>query len=206
MENCLVFVVAKFEVLLGAVEVLFEHWNIIVLQSVVEGQIAIVIADVRSWADLINNGMLLVHAYYVLNRLSLEVLLTSCLKELIAAREPVKDVLVSVASALKQGVFTKVVLLLKCFILMLFKDLEHLHVLSLNCSRERVLSLKVGLQTLLRTHFKNSFNKVVLTCPACNVKWCVSLESISAVEDVQIGEHVLCEQEVYNVGFLQLNS
>ena len=134
MEDCLVFVVAKFEVLFRAVEVFLEHWNIIVLESVVEGQIAVVVADVRSGADLVHNGVLLVHAHDVLDRLSLEVLLAACLKELIAAREPVKDVLVAVASALKQRVFAQVVLLHKCFILMLFKDLEHLHVLGLDCS------------------------------------------------------------------------
>ena len=68
------------------------------------------------------------------------------------------------------------------------------------------MSLKVGLQTLLTTQLKDFLDKVVLTRPTGNVKWCVSLKSISAVEDVQIGEHVLGEQEVYNVGFLQLNS
>jgi len=184
VEDCLVFVVAQFEVLSGAVEVLLEHGNIVVRQSVVEGQIAIVIADVRSWADLVNNWMLLVNAYDVLDCLSLEVLLASRLEELIAARKPVKDVLVSVASALEQGVFTQVVLLHECFILISFIDLEHLHVLSLDRCRERVLSLKVWLQTLFRTHLVKFLGKVVLAGPACNVQWRVTLESISAVEDV----------------------
>jgi len=117
MENCLKLVVAKLEIILGSVEVLFKHGHIIVLEGVVQRQIAIVVYDIRSWADLINDGELFLHADDVLNSLSLVVLHATGLKELIVPAEPVENVLVSISCTLKQRVLSKVIPFLERFIL-----------------------------------------------------------------------------------------
>lgn len=111
MENCLVLVVTEFEVVPGLVEIFFEHGYIIVLQCVIQGQVAVIVANVGSGADLIDDWVLFVDAHDMLNCLSFEVLLAASLEKLVATREPVEDVFVAVAGALKQGVLSKIVLL-----------------------------------------------------------------------------------------------
>ena len=92
-------------------EVFFKHRNIVLLQSVVQWQIAIVVDYVRPWTDLINDGMLLVDAHDVLDGLTLVVLGASRLEKLIVATEPIENVLVAVTGTFEKWIFTKVVTL-----------------------------------------------------------------------------------------------
>ena len=92
-------------------EVFFKHRNIVLLQSVVQWQIAIVVNYVRPWTDLINDWMLLVDAHDVLDGLTLVVLGASRLEKLVVATEPIENVLISVTSTFEKWIFTKVVAL-----------------------------------------------------------------------------------------------
>lgn len=145
MEHGLVLVVSQLEVFLRAVEILLEHGHIIVLQSVVEGQVAVVVGDIGSRSNFINNRVLHLDTDDVLDGLAFIVLLATSLKEFVAASKPVEDVFIAVASADEKRVLTQVVLLLKGLVLVLFEDLKHLHVLSLNCYKKRALTHKVRL-------------------------------------------------------------
>jgi len=125
MEHRLVLVVSDLEEILrvAEVEVLFEHGNVIVLQSVKQRKVAVVVRDVRARPDLINNGVLHLDADNVLDGLTFIVLLAASLKELIATCEPVEDILVAVAGADEKRVLTKVILLLQGLILVVGKNL-----------------------------------------------------------------------------------
>lgn len=133
VEHSLIFVVAQFEVSLGPVEVFLEHGHIIILQGVVQGQVTVVVFDIGARSNLINDWVLLVDANDVLYRLTFEVLLAASLEEFVATTEPVEDVLVAVSRTFKQRVLTEVVNLQEGLVLVLSEDLEHLHVLALNC-------------------------------------------------------------------------
>ena len=156
VEDCLVLVIAQVEVVTRAVEVLLQHGHIVVAQGVVQGQVAVVVHDVGSGADLINDRVLLVYAYDVLNGLTLVVLHATRFEKLVAAAEPIEDVLVAVASAFEKWVLTKVVTLLECLIPVLLEDLEHRHVLALNSREEGRVSLEIGLHALLRSLIEKS--------------------------------------------------
>lgn len=49
MEHCLILVVAKLEIFLGAVEreIFLKHGDVVILQGIVEGQVPIVVHNVR---------------------------------------------------------------------------------------------------------------------------------------------------------------
>lgn len=106
VEDCFVLVVAQQEVLSSLREVLRQHRVVVLLEAIVQGQTAVVINCVRARVDFIDDLELLMNANNVLNRLSLVVLLAPSLVKLIAALEPVENLLIAVACALKQGVFT----------------------------------------------------------------------------------------------------
>lgn len=64
-------------------EVRIEHRHIVVLQGVVKGKIAVVVNDVGPRFDLVNDWVLHVNAYDMLNSLSFEILVASSPKELV---------------------------------------------------------------------------------------------------------------------------
>ncbi len=111
VKDSFILVVAQLEVLLRAVEVLFEHWHIVLLQSVVQWQVAIVVNNVGPWSDFIYDWVLLVDADDVLNGLPFVVLGTTCLEEFIVTAEPVENILVTVPGTLKKRILSKVVTL-----------------------------------------------------------------------------------------------
>lgn len=202
MENGLILVVAQFEILCRAVEVLFQHWHIVVLQSVVDRQVAIEVTDVGPGSDLVHDGVLLVDADDVLDRLSFEVLLTPSFEEFVRPREPVEDVFVAVAGTLEQRILSKIILLGKCLILVLSEDLEHLHVLGLDGSEEGAVSLEVGLHALFWSHLEELLREVELPGPGCHMQGRVSSDTISAIEDVQVGEQLLIKKISHDFGLL----
>lgn len=109
-------------------EVLLEHGDIVVSKSVVEGQVAVVVDNVRSRSDLIYDRVLPVDAHDVLNCLSFVVLLTTGHEKSVVTTEPVEDVFVSVSCAFEKRIFSQVVPILRieCLVLMLSEYLEHL--------------------------------------------------------------------------------
>lgn len=142
--------------------------------------------------------MLFVDADDVLHSLTLEVLHTARLEELIVACEPVEDILIAVLGADEKHILSQIVRLLQRLELVLVaEDFEHLHVLGLHCSKERELSLEVRLQALLWAHLKQPAHEIVLTGPRGHVHGSIALKSISAREDVQVREHLRVEQVVY---------
>ena len=145
MEDCLVLVVAKLEELLWTVEelVFFEHGDVIVGQGVVDGQVAIVIWNIRSRSNLIYNVMLLIDANNVLYRLPLVVLTAACLEEFVVATEPIEDVFIAVSGTDKQRILTKVVPHLKRIIFLFSEDLEHIDVFILSGNKDGIMSLEV---------------------------------------------------------------
>ena len=133
------------------------------MQGVVERQVAIVVANVGPGTDLIYDGVLLVDADYMLNRLSLEVLLASSLKEFIAAGKPIEYVFVAITGALEKRILPKVIFFAKRLILIRLKYLEHLHILGLNGNRNGIVSLEVRLHTFLRSHIEQFLYQAMLT-------------------------------------------
>ena len=188
VEDGLILVIPQLEVLFCAVEILFQHGNVIVLQCVVEGQVTVVVADVGARPDLIDNRVLLADADNMLNSLAFVVLLTTGLEELVATGEPVEDVLVAIAGTDEKRVLTKVVHLLECLVFVLLKDFKHLHVLGLHSNEKRALAFEIRLHALIRAHGKKLLSQLMLTRSGSHVKWCVTFESITAIEDVKIGE------------------
>ena len=158
------------------------------MQRVVEGQVTVVVADVRAWPDLIDNRVLLADADDMLNSLAFVVLLTAGLEELVATSEPVEDVLVAIASTDKKRVLTKIVHLLECLVFVLLENFKHLHVLGLHSDEKRALAFEIRLHALIRAHGKKLLSQLMLTRSGSHVKWCVTLKSITAIEDVKIGE------------------
>ncbi len=206
VENCLILVVTELEVVSGLVEVFFKHGYIIVLQGVIQRQVAIIVANVGSGADLINDWVLLVDAHDMLNCLSFEVLLATSLEKLVATREPVEDIFVAVAGALKQGVLSKIVFFAQCFVFIGRKDLEHLHILGLNGACQRIMTLKVRLEAFLGAHCKKFLSKTVHSLSACKMERSVSIEGISTGKDVEIWEGLSIHQIVNDFSFLKLYS
>ena len=140
-------------------KVRLEHSHIVVLKSVVKREVAVIVNDVRPWSDLVDNGMLHVDAYDVLNSLSFEVLVTSRSKEFVVTYEPTENFLMSISCALKQRVLTKIVLALKSFKLVIGKDLEHLKVFALCSDKDRSLALEIGCQAAFRLQVVKSLDK-----------------------------------------------
>ena len=206
VEDCLVFVIAKFEVLFGAVEVLDEHINIVVLQCVIQRQVAVVIANIRPWSNFVHDWVLLHDADNVFNGLSFVVLLTTSSEKLIITTKPAKDLLISVTSTNKERILSQVVFLLQRFILEVCKYLQHLHVLLLHSNEQGVSAEVVWMQAPIRTHIKEVFGKLMLASTSSQVQWSVAVESISAVKDVNVRELVRIEQVVDNFCLFLLNS
>ena len=126
VENRLILVITQLEVLFGAVEVFFEHGDIVVGQSVINGKITVIVYNVRPWSNLINNLQLHMNANHMLNRLPLIVLLSSCLEEFIISAEPIEYGLVTIPSAFEKRIFTKVVSHLQSIVLFIGEYLEHI--------------------------------------------------------------------------------
>lgn len=106
MENSFVFVVAKLEVRITILELLFNHLNVIICDRIVQRQGSVVVRSVRPRVDLIYNRVLLMHAYHMFNGAALIVLCAASFEEIVAAHKPSKDFLITVASALEQAIFT----------------------------------------------------------------------------------------------------
>ena len=206
MEHSLILVVSQLKVLFRRMEVFFKHRNIVLLQSVVQWQIAIVVDYVRPWADLIDDGMLLVDAHDVLDGLALVVLGATCLKELIVAAEPIENVLVAVTSTFEKWIFTKVVALRKGLVLVLCKDLEHFHILTLNGNIERRVSLEVRLHALFRSHLKQLLDQVDITDSHGHMQWCVTFHRVPTPKQVQVRELFSVHQVVDNLSPVLLHS
>ena len=149
VEDGFVLVISQLEVLLRAMEVFFQHGYVVVLECVVERKVAVVVDDVGSRADLVNDRQLLLHANDVLDRLSLVVLHAAGLEELVVAAEPVENVLVAVPRALKQWVLSQVVTLLESLILVLGEQFKHLQILHLSRQGNRIMALIVRSQTFV---------------------------------------------------------
>lgn len=145
VQHSLILVVPQIEVLTRAVEVLLKHRYIVVLESVVEGKVAVVVEDVGSWLDLVHDRVLFVDAHDVLNRLPLVVLLATSHEESVIPTEPIEDVFVTISCTLKQGVLSEVVLKLgvKSIVFVFFENLEHLHVFILGRKEDGRVSLEV---------------------------------------------------------------
>lgn len=109
VQNCFVLIVPQIEILTSAVKVLFKHGHIVVLEGVVEGQVTVVVDDIGSRPDLIDNGVLLVDADDVLDRLTLVVLLSSRDEESIVSAEPLIDSFVTVSCAFEKRIFSQIV-------------------------------------------------------------------------------------------------
>ena len=191
VEDCLPLVVAEVEEVIAAVEVLDEvfldHRHIVVLQGVVEGQVAVVVDYVGPWPDFINDGVLHVNAHDMLNSLSFEILVASGSEEFVVAHEPAEDLLVAIPGTLKQRVLAEVVLQFESLKLFLFKDLEHLKVLTLSGDEDRSLSLEVGIQTAFRLHVVKSLDKLVVSGSDGDVQRNIAFNRILTV-DVEVGE------------------
>ena len=147
MEDGLVLVVAQLEVFFRAMEVLFEHGHVIFLQSVVQGQVAIVILYVRSGSNLIDDRQLLLNADNMFDSLTLEVLHATRLEELVVTAEPIEDVFKTVTGTFKQWILSQVVSKLERLKLITSKDLEHIKVLLLSRDKDRCVSFEISRET-----------------------------------------------------------
>lgn len=154
VENCLILVVAQFEILLSAMEVLFEHGHVVVLKCVVKWQVPVVVDDIRSWSNFINDRQLLLNANYVLNRLSLVVLHATSLEELVITAEPVKYVLIAVPRAFKEWVLSQVVALFEGLKLVLSEKLKHLQILHLSGKENWIMTFEIRSQTSIPVQFE----------------------------------------------------
>ena len=191
VEDCLPFVVSKIEEVVGAVEVIhkvrLEHSHIVVLKSVVKREVAVIVNDVGPWSDLVDNGVLHVDAYNMLNSLSFKVLVTSRSKEFVVTYEPTENLLMSISCTLKQRILTKIVLALKSFKLIVSKDLEHLKVFALSSDEDGSLALEIGCQAAFRLQVVKSLDKLVITSPDGSMKRDITFDRILA-EDIEVGE------------------
>ena len=176
-------------------KVRIEHSHIVVLKSVVKREVAVIVNDVGPWSDLVDNGVLHVDAYDVLNSLSFEVLVTSRSKEFVVTYEPTENFLMSISCALKQRVLTKIVLALKSFKLVIGKDLEHLKVFALCSDEDGSLALEIGCQAAFRLQVVKSLDKLVITSPDGSMKRDITFDSILA-EDIEFGEVLWLHQVV----------
>ena len=199
MEHSLILVVSKLKVLFRTVKVFFKHRNIVLLQSVVQWQIAIVVNYVRPWTDLIDDGMLLVDAHDMLDGLALVVLGASRLEKLVVATEPIENVLVAVTGTFEKWIFTKVIALRKGLVLVLRKDLEHFHILTLNRDIERRVSLEVRLHALFRSHLKELLDQIDITDPHGHMQWCITFHRVPTPKQVQVWELFSVHQVVHNL-------
>lgn len=196
MEDGLKLIISQLKVFFGAMEVFFEHGYVIILQGVVEGKVAIVVEDVGSWADLINDWQLHFHAYDMLNSLSLIVLHATSLEEFIVSSEPVEYVLISIPCAFEKRVLTKVVTLFKRFILVLGENLEHLQILLLCCDVDTVMSFVVRSETLVVVKLVEFGSYFMLARAYSDMQWKITLNCVLAVQKIQGGERLSIKQEV----------
>jgi len=196
VEDRLVLVVAQLEVFFRAVEVLDEHVDVVVLKGVVERQVSVEVLDVGAGADLVNDWVLLVDTHDMFDSLSLEVLLSTRLEELIIAGEPVENVFISVPGADKEHILTQVVRFLQRLVLVFLEDFEHFDILGLDGDKEWELALEIRLHALFGAHLEQFSSEVMLARPRSDVERRVSLECVAAGEDVQIGEHFRVEQVI----------
>ena len=127
-----------------------QHSHIVVLQSVIEREIAVVVNDVGPRSDLVDNGVLLVNAYDMLNSLSFEILVASSPKELIVANKPAENFFMSVPRTLKERILTKIVLSFKSLKLVIGEDLEHLKVFALSSNEDWRLAFEIRCQAAVR--------------------------------------------------------
>ena len=194
VEDRFVFVVAKVEVILNIfVEVLDQHWHVILLQGVEEGQVSVVVNSVGSWSDLVHDWVLFVDAYDMLNGLALVVLGASGLEELIVTAEPIEDLFVSIPGALKEWVLSVLVSDLETLEFEVLEDVEHLHVLHACGNKDSVLSIVVPGETMLWLELKYLPHQVIVLVLDCNMHWCVSIVGVLAeeIQVLKVIEHVL---------------
>lgn len=102
VENSLILVVAQFEVLSTHFELLFQHWQVILLQRVEQWQGAVVVWSIGSRIDFINNVQLLVHANDMLNCAAFVILHASSFVILVGTHEPSKNLFVAIPCTSKK--------------------------------------------------------------------------------------------------------
>ena len=149
VEDGLVFVVSHVEVVFALRELLFKHWQIVLLQSVVKRQGTVVVRSVGSWVDLVNDRVLLAHAHNVFDGPTLVVLHATSLVILVGAHKPTENLLVAVTSTWEQKILPESISLEESRLVVLTEDgFDNLEVLSFNSQKEWRLALVVLNQTL----------------------------------------------------------
>lgn len=88
VEHSFKFIVPQLKVLSTLGKLLLKHGQIVLLQRVVKRKGSIVVRGIRSWVDLVYQGMLACHTNNVLHGASLVVLHSPRFKVLICAHEP----------------------------------------------------------------------------------------------------------------------
>lgn len=130
MENCFVLVIPHREVALTTFKLLLDHRKIILLQGVEKRKGAVVVWGVRPWIYLINDVDSPSHTDNMFYCSSFEILLASSFEILVRPHQPTEDLLISVACASKQTVFSESILHLKRCNLLLCKDVKQYLVLT----------------------------------------------------------------------------
>ena len=186
-------------------KVRLEHSHVVVLQSVVEREIAVVVNDVGPRSDLVNDRVLHVDAHDMLNSLSFEILVASSPEEFVVAYEPAENFLVSVPCALEQRVLSKIILSFKSLKLVVVEYLEHLKVLALSSNEDGRLAFEIRCQAALRLEIVKSLDKLVIASPDRSMKWDIAFDCILAV-DVEVGEVFWLHQVIDYLLLIELDS
>ena len=186
-------------------KVRFEHSHVVVLQSVIEREVAVIVNDVGPRSDLVNDRVLHVDAYDMLNSLSFEILVASSPEEFVVAYEPAENFLMSVPCALKQRVLSKIILSFKSLKLVVVEYLEHLKVLALSSNEDGRLAFEIRCQAAFRLEIVKSLDKLVIASPDRSMKRDIAFDRILAV-DVEVGEVFWLHQVVDYLLLIELDS
>ena len=84
-------------------------------------------------------------------------------------------------------------------VLVLGKDLEHFHILTLNRNIERRVSLEVRLHALFRSHLKELLDQIDITDPHGHMQWCITFHRVPTPKQVQVWELFSVHQVVHNL-------
>lgn len=106
MENSFIFVISEGQIIARSSPLLLNHRGIVRHDSVVQGQISLVVGSIRSGSYLVNDLQFLLNADDMLDRLSLVVLLSPRNIKFVIASVPVENSFITIASANEKRVFS----------------------------------------------------------------------------------------------------
>jgi hypothetical protein len=110
VKDALIFIVSQTLIVLPLLEQVFNHLHIILKERVIQWQVPIVVFDIGAGLYSVHNlHILSVHAHYVLNCLSLIVLLPSRFEKVHLTRgiiEPIENLRIISAYSVKQRVLS----------------------------------------------------------------------------------------------------